>query len=261
MLGPLQIIPNYAKGFTFSWSFTPDVVAGPPWLFRVQESDNGRDGWRTLTELVNVFSYTEPTGTRIKFTFDIAPYFRIEANLGGQTYHTPARTALGDLDRSDWLVAREIMRQVYLTYNKGRGGHPVAVFQRLRTGINCTLCRDQVSGQILDPRCKQCLGTGMIGGYHGPYKTWAQFSLRKPDKKLEQMTEEVAAYSITMVAGVHCNREDIVIDLPSGRAYTVIMPTSIYEIRRIPIVYGVAAVEQPPDRIVYDLFGRSITSA
>ena len=255
-MGPLTIIPNYDRGFQFSWTITADVTALPPWRFRLQQSDTGRDSWTTVYECVNLFSYTEPP--RPKFNFDISLYFRIEADFGGSIHYSSPRTVLGDLSKRDFLIAREIMRQVNQTYDKGRGGHPVEVWQVIRTGILCTACRDEVSQQILDKDCRVCFGTGSVGGYHGPYPTHAQFSLKQSRKELKTVMDEVPQYQITLTAGVHINRQDLIVDVPSRRVYEVLVPASVHEIRRIPTVYTAAAVEIPPDRQVYALGGEAI---
>lgn len=239
------------------WSLTDQVTAAPPWIFTVQESDDGRSAWRDLTTVTDLFAYSEPAARRIKFDHDLGPFFRIKAVLGGETSYGDATLPLSEISRTQWLTAREMIRQMDLTFRKGSGGSRVALWQKIRTGIKCSRCIDSVTGQVLDSQCEVCMGSGTIGGFYGPYPAWAQFSLAKPKKTQDDQVMDVRAYQVAVPAVCHCNREDLLVDLAQGRLYEVVTPEPAFELRRLPIAYSLMVVEVPPDREKHAVVARS----
>jgi hypothetical protein len=257
MIRDVQIFPNYHSGFTFIWKWRPELKAAPPWTFTVEESDNGHDAWHAISPpLVNLFSWTE--STRVKYNKDLKPYFRIKGLAGGQRYYSDVRFAFGDLNRRDWLLTREIMRKEFLQMRL-QAGVPVNIWQRMGSGVKCTVCRDCVTDEILDPNCPSCRGTGFVGGYHGPYHGWATFSVRDSEKKFAEGghgVDEDVVHQVRVLGSLILDRDDLIQDTPSQRIYVADKTsTHLVEIRRIPVVQTITVHELAPDRVTYSLSG------
>lgn len=233
----LAIFPNYHSGFTFRWGLNPKLAIAPPWVFTVQESSTGRDGWADLSPpLSNQLVYIEED--RRKFDKDRRPYFRVRGEIGGNMVYSAVRDAYGDLNRREWLLAREIMRKELLRM-RGMGGVPITIWMKFHTGIKCPRCRDVVSQETLDANCPVCYGTGYVTGFHGPYSSWAAFTQVVSRKRHEEGgagVTDLRQHQVRLLGSFSMVRDDLIVDTPSQRIYVVDRMTNLVELRRIPLV-------------------------
>ncbi len=105
------------------------------------------------------------------------------ASVNGVLVETPlSQAAIGNnqqTEQLDWIWREAVRRQRFLL---DQGGERVKIFVCRRVGPECG-CKSDVYGQASSD-CLTCFGTGVIGGYEGPYD-----SIVAPDdaeKKISQ---------------------------------------------------------------------------
>lgn len=113
--------------------------------------------------------------------FDSAIYYKVTLSYPGLVtpWETDWFSTATGWNRRDWLIAREIVRKENLLLQK-RGGTRGWLFKRRNRGQACPRCLDPATGQVIDPKCLVCYGTGVNYGYHDPVELWA---LRNPSAR------------------------------------------------------------------------------
>lgn len=263
MILNFEIFPNLRPGYTFKWELSRLNTIGKPWRFWVQESETGRDNWQDISpEIVDLMRYTEEN--RKKFNADRKPYFRIKGILGGAEYYSSVRDAYADLSRRDFLLVREIYRKELLQMRKA-AGTPMTVWMQIINGAPCTDCLDPITNEVLDSHCPVCLGTGLVGGFHGPYDTWGTLSQTQAAAKHEQagagMTDTRVHQLRMLGSWSGLRRDDVVIDTPSQRIYVIDKMANLAEYRRVPLAIQFEVHELETGDAVYELANRLLAGA
>jgi len=253
----LKILPNWFEGHTYIWDVASDFVEPLPWKFTLQTADCGTSlEWSDVSpELVNQFvHYAE---YRAKYNKNYNENYRVKLVSGtGRTYYSKPRTVFADICKDDFFMIREIQRNEYQGM-RVLSGVPCYLWQRKQTGIKCQYCRDAATGEVVNPDCAWCMGVGVIGGYHGPYKAWGVFNTT-PSKTSYGETEIGVTTSnknttVRLLGNPDLNQKDIIEDITTRRMYTVDSFTPIMEIRRIPVVQQVAVSERQATDIAHKL--------
>jgi hypothetical protein len=265
MIPNFEIFPNQRPGYTFKWELPRLNTIGKPWRFWVQESETGRDSWRDISpEIINFMRWSEDD--REKFSPERKPYFRVRALLGDDSIEmvSNVRDAYADLSKRDFLLVREIYRKENLQMRKA-AGTPVTIWMAMQEGEPCTRCLDPITGEVLDSHCKICLGTGVIGAAHGPYDDWATISQTKAHEQHEQTGDGMAdtrVHQIRMLGSWSgLRRDDLVLDTPSQRLYSIDKQVDLAEYRRVPLAIQFEAHEVEMGSVLYMLSNRLLAGA
>ena len=258
MIKRLDIVPNFYEGHVFIWETAPGTPDPLPWKFQVEQSDDGMDRWTPFSpELTDMMMYHHP-GRVIKNDKDLWPFYRVRMTTCRGTTYSPVHGIYSDIPRDEYCISKEIMRKEILQMRK-MSGVPGRVWKKLRTGIPCPVCLDTITGQVLRANCPACNGSKIIDGFSGPYDVWATFSLRQQFKKLDGANTEMYGttdqqiYEVKMIGHPFVTADDIVIDVTSDRRYMITKLNSLMEIRRIPMVVNVYAVELTTKDAAYRL--------
>jgi hypothetical protein len=263
MIRNFEIFPNLRPGYTFKWELPKLNTIGKPWRFWVQESPTGRDSWVDISpEITNFMRFSEDY--REKFRPDRKPYFRVRGILNDTECFSNVRDAYADLGRRDFLLVREIYRKELLQMQK-MAGTPLTVWMQMKEGAPCTKCLDPITGEVLDSHCEECLGTGVIGAAHGPYDTWGTLSQTQSHEKSDQGGSGVTdtrVHQLRMLGSWSgLERDDLVIDTPSQRIYTIDKVVDLAELRRVPLAIQFEVHELQMDDIRYKLSSRLLAGA
>jgi hypothetical protein len=265
MITTLNIVPNYYEGHVFIWETAPGTPDPLPWTFQVEISDDGQSRWSDFSPvLTDMMLYHHP-GRISKNDKDLWPFYRVRMTTVKGTSYSPVHGIYSDIPKDEYLIAREIMRKELLQMRK-MGGVPARLWKKLRTGIPCPVCLDLVTGQVLRSNCPTCNGSKVIDGFSGPYDLWATFSLRQQFKKLDGANTEMygttdqQVYEIKMIGHPFIATNDIVIDVASDRRHQVTRINDLFEMRRVPIVVNVMAVELNTKDAAYKLGSSSSTT-
>lgn len=70
-----------------------------------------------------------------------------------------------EIEKLDWIWREGVRRNRFILE---QGGERVKIFLRKNVGIPCTCIQDEFHQQPIND-CLKCFGTGILGGYEGPY--------------------------------------------------------------------------------------------
>lgn len=260
----LKVVPNFYAGHTYLWEVEPAYAEPMPWEFQIEQSDVPYDDhveiphdpqWKTISpSMTNLFAWVSKA--EAVYTKEYASVWRVRLTSGKVTTYSEPHTVFADIDRDSWMIIREIQRKEVLAMQR-MSGTPCQLYQRKQTGIQCLHCISLDTGEVLNPSCPWCLGTGKLGGYHGPYPCWGKFEIM-PVKKSYGETDagimtDIRKGGLRFLGNPHIFQKDIVIDTTSDRRYYVGGITPLVEIRRMPIVQELEAVELATQDIAYRL--------
>ena len=260
----LKVVPNFYQGHTYLWEVDTAFMEPMPWTFQIEQADVPYTStmeipedpqWKLIsTSMTNVFAWVADQAP--VYTKDYAINYRVKMTAGGKTFYSRPHTIFADIDRDSWMVIREIQRKE-LMHMRLMAGVPCQLYQRKQTGIPCTHCLSPDTGEVLNPNCAWCLGTGKLGGYHGPYPSWGKFDviIRKRtygETDIGVMTD-VRIATLRFIGNPHIFQKDIVADISSQRRYTVDKVEPIMEIRRIPVIQTLYVSEVSAQDIAHKL--------
>ena len=263
----LRVVPNFYQGHTYLWEVEPSFTAPLPWKFQLEFAQVPYDSpiaipedpqWKPLSDVMtNVFAWV--AGAESNPAFMEVPdslFYRIKLTAGSKVVYSQPHSIYADIDRPSWLIIREIQRKELLSMRQ-MSGVPCHLYQRKHVGMPCTHCLSPDTGEVLNPNCTWCLGTGKLGGYHGPYPCWGQFGLDgadiTQDASTGDMTNVLRTLDIRFIGNPWVFSKDIVVDLSSEERYVVSKVNSLLEIRRMPIVQSLTATCLTTQDVAYKL--------
>jgi hypothetical protein len=157
-------------GTLITWELKGTFLPKTPVSYYVDFGRPGEDEWQVLNALPIIDQQLFVDCTQHRWSHLIQHFYRIRAVVeradgsGCDTYKSTPQVASGDLGKKEWLVARKIICKELLLQDK-RSGTPALLMSRKRRGLKCRVCASIDTGEIADPDCTQCWGTGIAGGY------------------------------------------------------------------------------------------------
>ena len=238
VISRVDVVPNYGKGFVFSWRIRGGFNDPAPWSFVVQMAPTQDGEWTDVTRKVdNVFALRTSGPLRVNKS-DIL-FFRLRMETPKGVYYSETRTPYSDLSREEFLLGSDIMRREVLHMRK-MAGVECRVWSVSNFGPRCTHCVDPITGHSRDNHCKFCFGTGFDPAYRGPFDVWCLFSENNQHKVTEgnegNGMEEEKRFSVRMVNSVPVKKNDVLHDNRSGKRYYVNAVQISAELRRVPLV-------------------------
>ena len=238
VIARFDVLPDYGRGFVFHWRMRGGFNDPPPWDFRVQIAPTQDGEWKDVSPVVRDSTAFKTDGSLRVNKSDIL-FFRVVCHTQRGDYQSDVRTPYGDLSRSEFLLARDIMRREVLHMSK-MAGTECDVWSVSNFGTRCPHCLDPITGHTRDSHCKFCFGTGFFPAYRGPFRTWCTFSENNQHKVAEGQDgngmDEEKRFSVRMVNSIPVKKNDIVHDVRSGKRYYVNAVEVAAELRRVPIV-------------------------
>lgn len=258
----LRVVPNFYQGHTYLWEVEPSFTEPLPWSFQLEAAQVPYDStteipeypqWQPVSDVMtNVFAWV--AGPEANPTDPV--FYRIKLTAGSKIVYSEPHSIYADIDRSSWLIIREIQRKELLRMRQ-MSGVPCHLYQRKHTGIPCMHCLSPDTGEVLNPNCTWCLGTGKLGGYHGPYPCWGQFGLDgtsiTQNADVGDMTDTLGTLEIRFIGNPWVFSKDIVVDLSSEDRYVVGKINSLLELRRMPVIQTLTAARLTTQNVVYKL--------
>ena len=248
----VQVCPSYARGFTFEWTVAREFADPGPWLFWVQSAQTDQGPWSDYSPKVEN-QYVWQQSVPVLVPKDPVLYFRIRLQTPNGEYFSGVRTPYGDLNRNDFLQAREIMRNEIVQAQQ-KAGILGQVWMKAIFGPRCTVCTDPITGEVTNPDCKTCKGTGRVPGYHGPYLAWMTFTTRQRDKHMkpdEMGPHEDYVHMVRMIGSPLLKKDDVIVDPNADRRYYVNAVNNVMELRRVPLIQNIEAREAPTSEQIY----------
>ena len=176
-------------------------------------------------------------------------FYRVRFLLGSEWQLSTPTQGIGEWIHSDYLKAKEICRLEYLRMRVA--GEAGLLLKRKEWGTKCD-CRDFDTGEIVTSSCRNCLGTGLIGGYYAPISLPV---VGQPDKKARVQSEKGLSQDdvrmVRVVAYPLVSTNDVWINSNSNERWQIRAIEAVAEIRRIPIVQRLKLHLIPQTDIIY----------
>lgn len=249
----LEVFPAYASGFEFAWSISPGFNEPAPWTFTIFEGHTPAGPWEDISgPLTSVRRWNDET-KRIVPKSDTL-WFMCRLVSGANTWDSHAVAPYSALNRREFLLGRDIMRREVL-HAKTLAGVQVLVYVVSTSGPKCPECLDPITGQVRDPHCPVCGGTGRAEAYLGPYRAWALITPKQRTTQHSEAggTEEPTQFELRMIGTLPLKKNDVIADPGTGRMFYVDAAQNVAELRRVPLVQTVAVLEAPVSDPAYNL--------
>ncbi len=156
-------------GTKIYWGIEPSFGEPTPWNFTVQWGTAGTGDWTNITTVSDAFTATDPQQREYSALFD--GFYRVQLTTdAGNTYSSLPSNYPSEWTTRDLRIVDELRRKELLLYRK-REGVKCWILYRKHWGEECS-CVDSTTGEVTDPSCTDCYGTGFVGGYYAPHQTY-----------------------------------------------------------------------------------------
>lgn len=178
-----RLSPLYPFGCFVQWTIdSVDPEENGTFVFALYRSGGPEGPWEQVFEGPEQYSFhdrynaiestldeLQPNGLR----FFQRIYYRVVCRLpSNKTVETREEVRPQTPDRRMGQRLRKAQRHFRLTlkYN----GTRVVLLKKRRWGPRCSKCFDKRTKEVIRPNCRDCWGTGFIGGYWNPIATFAR---------------------------------------------------------------------------------------
>jgi hypothetical protein len=239
------------------WEFADRFIDPGPYSFQLQFAHSGIPGadWTNVglvavdvavlfdDKVQRLYGKTRDAAYRIQLTTPKAIY-----------YSTPA-TTLGHLQRRDWTIVRDMVRQENLRHKKytSVGGW---LLKAKRYGEPCTACIDPLTGDITNSDCVVCRGQGILCGFYAPLPSY--FVDTSQDDAREQLnnelikgTEKIEVISGRLPGFPAVVQNDAFVNASSDERFYIHRVTEVATYRSIPVVHSVELRKAPMSDVLY----------
>lgn len=251
----VQVVTNPLGGSIISWGLKPSFSAPGPYHFYVDFGRSCTDDWEVLNTLPVVDDCFFIDMCQRHFNTVIDFYYRIrlvtpnDLDEAGncKVYLSNPQQANGLWNKSDWLIARDIIRKEILVAKKKTNQTSYGVLvKRKRYGPPSPTTLEWDTQEILNSHSSVDHGTGILGGYYRGTNFVITFEAgwsRKITQNGEVGTVNEGngnPRSITRrgraLAYPYVERDDVFVRVDSGERFIVERVTSIAEVGGIPLV-------------------------
>jgi hypothetical protein len=254
----IQVWPLIAGGTRVEWTLHPRFADPQPHTFQLQVGRTGVHGseWCDVgLPVANGFFAVDDT-KRI-YGKDQWTHYRVVLTTPQGSYASKPQHALGNLDKRDWLRAREISRLESLRLRKEAGQDGFLLKRRL-FGEACT-CLDSQTQEIRNPQCTVCYGTGFLNGYYPAVPCfYVELSTRSIRNHLDTGSGKGTINSLPKVVGRMLNvpqvfSYDVWVDRDTDFRWIIHTVANKVEIRGVPIVLSAEMRLAPYSHAVYQV--------
>lgn len=240
----LRVTPTIAFGSRVEWALSPQFRDPLPHTFQLQVGRTGlsvADDWQPVGSTAdNVFYMLDDT-QRV-FGKTNWTHYRVCLETPVGTYFSDPIPADGDLSAKDRREWRTILK-TWSTLLRLKTGQEGYLLKRKLFGTPCPEdCRDFQTGEITDPHCPTCHGTGIVDGYFDPVPCiYAQLSPRTSHNNLDAgqargTIDDELRVRATLLGVPYIFENDVWVDKHTDRRWY------IHQIQHRVEVRGVAAV-------------------
>jgi hypothetical protein len=229
----------------------PSFESDTPIDFYIDKARSGGDWEEVAGPITDDCTYIDPV--RWNWNKDMNTFYRIRYDKGGGdwAYSTPVR-AIGNWDRQDYALARELARKEILSYK--RLGLPGVLLKRKEWGTPCN-CVDYETGESENTQCPDCLGTNIVGGYYAPIDCMVnplqrQHQMDRTDQALRDDTRR----QVRCVAYPTLIKEnDLWLDSHNGTRWVIRNVKNAMDLKGVPVIYQLTMNRIPMTDIIYSV--------
>jgi hypothetical protein len=233
-----------------AWSYHTNFVDPEPYTTQLQVGFTGSnlaDDWRDVgAPQVNAVAAADTNRRYGGKEWEV--HYRIKLVTPDGTYYSEPCPATGVLNRSDWLEARETVRQNRLLLNKFTGWEGF-ILKRKRVGDKADInvpagrrARDPLTGEVISTKRPETAGTDFKGGFFAPHPAFIQLTEQthypqRGDKPVGQ--QDVNVQQGVMIAFPPLTHGDVFIHAGSDRRYVVRPVKTLAAMRGVDILLQV----------------------
>lgn len=245
-------------GTRVMWQMVPDFRDPYPWIFQLQVGNSGNpnaDDWENVGLSVENTCYAIDSDQRV-YGKTQSTHYRVKLSTTNGEYYSDPTAKSGILNVRDWRMAREIVRRERLRFRlSAQDGY---LLKRRLNGENCTRCLDLQTGEVTDPYCPECRGTGKQCGYYYPMSCiWADLDTRthklNQDNQGNRGTVKDIVIRARMLMLPIVDEYDIWVSRQTDERYYIHSIQNAAEIRGVPIIANVELRPAPFSDVVYSI--------
>jgi hypothetical protein len=240
------------------WELKQEFIDKGPYTFQLQvgQSDNvNADDWQDVGGPLQDIFYAVDGEQRI-YGNTRWQFYRIQLTTPTAIYLSDPTGLWGTLEPRWWRIARERLRQEIVALKKGPGGQLGYLLKRRVTGQPCPVCLDHTTGEITNPDCPTCYGTGFFCGYFYPIScVWASMSPRKVhyNQDPQRGTTADIVVSARMANIWMMTEDDIWINKVTDDRYYIHSIENAVEVKGVPVSADVEMRVIPASDPVYGI--------
>lgn len=244
-------------GTRVMWTLRPKFSDPQPWTFQLQVGLNGSEfgNWENVGLPIDNSCYAIDPQKRV-YGKVLFTHYRVKLTTPNGTYYSTPVSKSGILEARDWRIAQEIVRKEKLRFRyTSQDGY---LLKRRIGGKDCSRCLDLQTGEITDPYCPECLGTGQQCGYFYPLSCiWADVSPRTrrlhiDDQAVRGTVGDIVVSGRMLMLPV-VDEFDVWVSRKTDDRYYIQSIQNVAEIRGVPLISNVELRPAPYTDVVYNI--------
>lgn len=254
----IWVFSHIAGGTRVEWRLQPSFHDPGQYQFQLQVGTTANQlasDWRNVgLPAIDTFYLVDPLQRvwgKSQWT-----HYRVVLTTVAGTYISAPQPAWGALDHADWRQAREVIRQEMVRFRVKAGQQGYLLKRRLYGEIDED-CIDFQTGEVVQPQCPTCYGTGFVGGYFAPIPcVYAQLDPRSSHDQLDEgqgrgTVNDDLRVRARMLAIPQVEENDFWVDRDSDLRWYVHSVENLVEIRGVPLVHQVELRLAPFSEVIY----------
>jgi len=244
-------------GTSIYWDLRTDFTDPGPYTFQVQIGYTGNASatdWTPVgSDVVDAFSMTDPDD---HISGDIVyTHYRIRLTTDLGVYYSQPTSIEGTLDPESWRILQHTYFTETLKFRRDLRCQLGLLLKRRITGTPCPRCTSEETGDIKDPQCEVCVGTGFTCGYFYPVDcVWIRPTPSETDLQLDGETK--GPWSLVKIKGEMLlipmvDPYDVWVNLRTDDRYYIGPIQNTKEIRGTPILGSVELKLAPVNDVIY----------
>jgi hypothetical protein len=240
------------------WELTDTFTEPGPFEFQLQAGKTANpdaDDWEDVGLPVVDQYFALDADQRVWGKLDWTHY-RVALTTPAGTHVSAPVGGMGVLDRRDWRLARDMVRQRKVAFRVGPGGQKGYLLKRRWAGADCPVCLDHQTKEVRNPDCPDCFGTGKKCGYYYPMScVFAELDPKTRHTHLDRQrgtVDDIAVRSTMLMTELLGEMDVFVADRTDDRYYVHEVQHTA-EMRGVPIVASVSLRPIPFSSPIYGI--------
>ena len=169
-----------------------------PLSFDVLYGRTASDTFKVMAKgLTDVTTWVDPVDRQGNLQTAFGLYaLRVTDTKTGEKWYSAPQQAGSNWTNHDWRICREIVRQERVRLIKGRAGSRGFLCKAIAVGPACS-CANPDTGDVYNPNCGDCYGTGFAGGYYPPIECYVDMN---PQQAFRKLTDDQGLVSDTLIS-------------------------------------------------------------
>ena len=245
-------------GTRVMWELLPEFNDPRPWNFQLQVGETGNenaDDWEDVGLPVENTCYAIDSSKR-SYSKTQDTHYRIKLTTTLGTYYSDPVAKSGILGPRVWRLAQEVVRKEKLRFRyTSQDGY---LLKRRATGQDCGKCLDLQTGEVTDPYCTECWGTGKQCGYYYPMACiWADLSPKTRRLHLDNNATRGTVQDIVVTGRMLMlpliDEQDVWVSRKTDDRYYIHSIQDVAEMRGVPLVANVEMRPAPFTDVIYNI--------